>query len=125
MGHHDAFAEAVIAIVPVEPRARRSDCDPPTDTAYALRARMLDCESASLLPASTSAQTGDGAVRPWGASHIMLGTSSPTRPTAPTPLLGTSAQICPFARRVLPRDADSISNSLRNFQLVPERVRMA
>src|SRR5207302_4127690 len=76
MGHHDAFAEAVIAIVPVEPRARRSDCDPPTDTAYALRARMLDCESASLLPASTSAQTGDGAVRPWGASHIMLGTSS-------------------------------------------------
>jgi len=34
----------------------------------------------------------------------------------------TSARICPFARRVLPRDVDSISNSLRNFQLVPERV---
>ena len=54
-------------------RARRPDCDPPTDTAYAPRARMLDCESASMLLLHSTGESPCGYPRPCGASHIMLG----------------------------------------------------
>src|SRR5262249_35491171 len=44
----DAFPEAEIARVPMSSEARESDCDLPTDPAYApSRARMLECETAS------------------------------------------------------------------------------
>jgi len=69
------LSRAEIATVPVSPRARRPDCDPPTDTAYAPRARMLDCEARRCCPCSRSRKPRTMVTHAiCGASHIMLGT---------------------------------------------------
>jgi len=58
-------------------RPRTADCGPSTDTAYAPRARILECDSQSIPPpASTSPATSrrdaEGQIRSCGASHFIL-----------------------------------------------------
>src|SRR6476659_4703891 len=58
-------------------RPRTADCGPSTDTAYAPRARILECDSQSIPPPAlvaraASLRDAEGQIRSCGASHFIL-----------------------------------------------------